>query len=93
MGSWPTGSGSILGVCIFALGMGLLFALAGALSPEAGRGAIPASLAFTTIAVLGGAVVRVLKAQEDRLRRLEERGTELERTAAERGAAADRPRD
>ena len=78
MGSW-----SILWVSIFAIGMGLLFAIVGALSPEVGRAAIPASLAFTAVAMLGGAVVRVLKAQEDRLRRLEERDSELERVLAE----------
>ena len=55
---------------VFCIILGFLFAIAGMnLSP--GNAAIPASLAFTAMAMLGAAVGQVLASQERRLNGLE----------------------
>ena len=57
---------------IFAAGMGMLFAIAGAKSPP-GSGVIPAALAFLAVSLLGTAVMIVIGSQERRLQELEHR--------------------
>lgn len=64
---------SILGTSVFALAMGMFFAQSAAKSPAIGQAAIPASLAFGVIGMIGGNAFQVLRLQEKRLRELEKR--------------------
>ena len=57
---------------IFAAGMGMLFAIAGAKSTP-GSGVIPAALACIAVSLLGTAVMVVIGSQEHRLQELERR--------------------
>ena len=72
----------ILGVSIYAFGMGMMFAHA-ASSTEPGGPAVPAALAFTAVGMLGGAVYLVVSALEKRLARLEELQRKLEQGSGE----------
>lgn len=74
---------SLLGVTVFAIGMGMFFAVTGSASVESGRAAIPASLAFTAVGMLGGMTFAALQSQEGRLRRVEAGLKELQRTFPE----------
>ena len=86
------GFGSVRALSLVALGMGGLFALVALLLSGAGQAAIPASLAFTTMGMLSGAVAGALRAQEERLRRVEERGLGSVRGPAEQTPEAGPPR-
>ena len=55
---------------IFAAGMGMLFAIAGAKSPP-GSGVIPAALACLAVSMLGTTVNIAISSQEHRLQELE----------------------
>jgi hypothetical protein len=69
--NWSKGQMMFLRVhSVFCIIMGFMFAIAGMnLSP--GNAAIPVSLAFTAMAMLGVAVGQVLAGQERRLKELE----------------------
>jgi hypothetical protein len=62
----------VLGVSLFACGMGIFFAVT-AVSYPPGSGVIPAALAFCAVGLLGSAVMGVLGAQERHIRELERR--------------------
>ena len=84
MKPWP-----LIAVAIYAFGMALFFAQAGSLSPESGRAAIPAALAFTAVGMLAGVTIRAFMTQEERIRRLETRLNQLQPTPSERQPTAD----
>jgi hypothetical protein len=63
---------SIFAVSLYAFGMSIFFASSARMSPEVGRTAIPASIALTTIGLLGVAVGVSIRSQHVRLRQLEE---------------------
>jgi hypothetical protein len=71
MKNWQT-SIPIVVASIFAAGMGMLFAIAGAKSTP-GSGVIPAALAFLAVSLLGTAVMLVIGSQERRIQELERR--------------------
>jgi hypothetical protein len=69
--SWIKGQLIFLGVhSVFCLIMALMFARAG-MELEPGNAAIPVSLAFTAMAILGTAISMPLANQERRLKELE----------------------
>ncbi len=75
----------VRGVTFYALGMGMFFALSATYSPRIGLAAIPASIALTSVGLLGGMVSWSLAAQAEQLRSLEEQVKMLKTTIAERG--------
>ncbi len=77
----------VRGITFYAFGMGMFFALSGAYSPEIGRAAIPASIALTSIGLLGGVVSWSLESHALRLRSLEEQVKFLNAKIAERGTS------
>lgn len=98
------GSGSVHGMSVFALGMGVFFALSGGClvlmsaflglpSTDVVSATIPASLAFSVTGMLGAATVRSLRAQEERLQRIEEQVRSLNAVSAEPTTETDRGRD
>ena len=62
----------VLGVAAIAVGFAVLFAVGGFFLPP-GNAAIPTALAFAATGVLGGAVSRTFKSQEERISNLERR--------------------
>ena len=64
----------VFGLSGFAIGMGMFFAVSGSRTGD--LSALPAGLAFSMVGILGINVLRVLKGQDDRLRRLEIRESE-----------------
>ena len=63
----------VLSVAAVAVGFAVFFAIGGFFLPQPGNAAIPAALAFAATGVLGGAVSRTLKHQEERIGHLERR--------------------
>ena len=62
----------VLSVAAVAVGFAVFFAIGGFFLP-AGNAAIPAVLAFAATGMLGGAVSRTFKHQEERISNLERR--------------------
>ena len=70
------------------LALGALFAVASCFSFEIGRVAVPVGLAFIFTGGLGLEVTGLLKAQANRIQRLEEALARLTATAPERSSSA-----
>lgn len=62
----------VLFASLYAFGMSFLYIIVGAALPSVGGNAVPISFSFTTTGLLGVMVFLVQKAQDERLRRLEE---------------------
>jgi hypothetical protein len=70
----------VLGASLFAIGMGLMYAVASLFIPTMASSALPAAGVFTFAGMIGGAASQALREMEKRLRVLEDKIAESRST-------------
>jgi hypothetical protein len=79
----------LIATSFFAFGMAFWFGSMASISAEVSRAAVPASLAFTAIGMVGCFAAAELKKHDERITRLEARVTALQHTVAERTTSSE----